>query len=64
MTAAAHAARLDRITNRLALAIEEAETSGRSYTKRRQAVARMRLELEELRDLSRILAAEAARRDE
>jgi len=58
MTATDHAARLTRITDRLALAIDEAETSGRSYTKRRQAVTRMRLELEELRDLTRALAQE------
>lgn len=56
MTAADHAARLTRITDRLALAVDEAETSGRSYTKRRQAVTRMRLELEELRDLTRAIA--------
>jgi len=59
MTAADHTARLTRITDRLALAIDEAETSGRSYTKRRQAVTRMRLELEELRDLTRAIAEDA-----
>lgn len=51
-----HAARVRRIVDRLSLATDEADNSGRSYTRRRQAVARIRLEIEELRDLSRILA--------
>jgi hypothetical protein len=50
-----HAARVSRIVDRLTLATDEADNSGRSYTKRRQAIARIRLEIEELRDLSRIL---------
>lgn len=51
-----HAARVSRIVDRLTLATDEADNSGRSYIRRRQAVARLRLEIEELRDLARTLA--------
>jgi hypothetical protein len=54
-----HAARLVRIADRLTLATDEAENSGRSYTRRRQAVARLRLEIEELRDLAELLTCQA-----